>query len=102
MKRKMITVIDIIVYLVNDLLAWFIIIWFDMTGNDNKFQNIRLHWSILIIGIIHIIASAVCCVFFYKKERTKYKIQIGINLFVFNVIMTVLPYLYLLLTWLII
>ena len=56
MKRTTITIIDIIAYLVNDLLAWFIVIWFDVTGYDNKFQNIRLHWLILIIGIIHIIA----------------------------------------------
>lgn len=43
MKRTTITIIDIIAYLVNDLLAWFIVIWFDLTGYDNKFQNIRLH-----------------------------------------------------------
>lgn len=73
--------IVIIAYLVNDLLAWFIVIWFDLTGYDNKSQNIRLHWLVLIIGIIHIIATTICCVFFYKKARTKYKIQIGSKLF---------------------
>lgn len=102
MKRTTITIIDIIAYLVNDLLAWFIVIWFDLTGYDNKFQNIRLHWLILIIGIIHIIATTICCVFFYKKARTKYKIQIGSELFVFNEIMALLPYLYLMFTWIII
>jgi len=94
--------IVIIAYLVNDLLAWFIVIWFDLTGYDNKSQNIRLHWLILIIGIIHIIATTICCVFFYKKARTKYKIQIGSKLFVFNEIMALLPYLYLMFTWIII
>lgn len=37
MKRTTITIIDIIAYLVNDLLAWFIVIGFDLTGYDNKF-----------------------------------------------------------------
>ena len=99
MKKRTITIIDIITFLVNDLIAWFIVLWFEMTGYDNKFQNNTWHWSFLIIGIIHIIASTMCCVFFYKKERTKYKIQIGSKLFIYNEIMTVLPYLYLLLVW---
>ena len=102
MKRTTITIIDIIAYLVNDLLAWFIVILFDLTGYDNKFPNIRLHWLILIIGIIRIIATTICCVFFYKKARTKYKIQIGSKLFAFNEIMTLLPYLYLVFTWIIV
>jgi hypothetical protein len=51
---------------------------------------------------IVIIATTICCVFFYKKARTKYKIQIGSKLFVFNEIMALLPYLYLMFTWIII
>lgn len=42
MKRTTITIIDIIAYLVNDLLAWFIVIWFDLTGYDNKFQKYKI------------------------------------------------------------
>lgn len=98
MKRNTITLIDIIAYLINDLLAWFIIICFDLTGYDNKFYNIRLHWVILVIGITHIIASTICCLYFYKEERTKYKIRIGKKLLLFNEIMTIFPYLYLLFT----
>lgn len=98
-KRKVITIIDILVYLMNDLLGWFIIIWFDLTGYDCKFQNLKLHWIILIIGLIHIVLSFICNFFFFKKERTKNHIKIGSKLFIYNVTMTILPYLYLAFTW---
>jgi hypothetical protein len=102
MKRsKAITLIDIFAYLMNDLLGWFIIICFDLTGYDCKFQNLKLHWAILVIGIIHIVLTFICTVFFFKKERTKRRIQIGNKLFIYNVIMTVFPYLYLAFTWVI-
>lgn len=100
-NSKAITVIDILSYLINDLLGWFIIIWFDLTGNDNKFQNLKLHWAILVAGLIHIIISLICNVFFFKKKRTKHHIQIGNKLFIYNIIMTIFPYLYLGLTLLI-
>lgn len=98
-NSKVITIIDILAYLMNDLLGWFIIIWFDSTGYDSKFQNLKLHWAIFVIGLIHIILSIICNVFFFKKERTKHHIQIGNKLFIYNVIMTILPYLYLAFTW---
>lgn len=98
-NSKAITIIDIFAYLMNDLLGWFIIILFDSTGYDCKFQNLKLHWAILVIGLIHIILSIICNVFFFKKERTKHRIQIGNKLFIYNVIMTVFPYLYLAFTW---
>lgn len=94
-NNKAITVIDILSYLINDLLGWFIIVWFDLTGYDNKFQNLKLHWAILVVGLVHIVLSIICNVFFYKKERTKHHIQIGKKLFIYNVIMTLFPYLYL-------
>ena len=94
-NSRTVAAIDIFVYLINDLLGWFIIIWFDLTGYDSKFQNLKLHWAIFVIGLIHIILSIICSVFFFKKERTKYRIQIGNKLFVYNVIMTIFPYLYL-------
>ena len=100
-NSKVITTIDILLFLMNDLLGWFIIIWFDLTGYDSKFRNLNLHWTILIIGLIHIVLSIICNVSFYKKERTKYHIQIGNKLFIYNLIMTILPYLYLSFTWLI-
>lgn len=76
MKRTTITIIDIIAYLVNDLLAWFIVIWFDLTEYDNKFQNIRLHWLILIIGIIHIIATTICCMFSIRKREQSIRFKL--------------------------
>ena len=74
MKRTTITIIDIIAYLVNDLLAWFIVIWFDLTGYDNKFQNIRLHWLILIIGILQQRFAA--CFSIRKREQSiRFKLE---------------------------
>ena len=84
---------DIIIYLINDLLGWFIIIWFDSTGYDGKFQDLSLHRVILAIGLIHIVLSLLCNLFLFKKKK------IGNKLFIYNVIMTILPYLYLAFTW---
>ena len=97
---KVITIIDILAYLINDLLGWFIIICFDLTGYDSKFQNLKFHWAFLVIGVIHIFLSMICNVLFFKNERTKYHIQIGKKLFIYNMIMTLLPYLYLAFIWL--
>lgn len=100
MKHNKITYfLDILIYLLNDLLGWCIIIMFDSTGFDSKFQNLTIHWLIGVIGIIHIIISTLCSVFFYEKDRTKHHIQIGRKLFAFNLIMTLLPYLYLVFVW---
>ena len=99
MKNSKVMLIDIIAYLINDLLGWFIIIWFDLTGYGCKFQNLKLHWVILIIGIIHIVLSFICIFFFFKKRENKYHIKIGSGLFIYNVTMTILPYLYLAFMW---
>ena len=101
-NNKAITVIDFFAYLINDLLGWFIIIVFDSTGYDCKFQNLKLHWAILLVGLIHIILSIICNTFFFKKERTKYHIKIGNTLFIYNLLMTIVPYLYLAFTLLIV
>ncbi len=98
-KSTAISLADVLIYLMNDLLGWFIVIWFDLTGYDNKFQNLHLHWMILVIGLAQIILSMICNMYFYKKERTKYHIQLGKKLFAYNIIMTIFPYLYLAFTW---
>ena len=95
-KNRIFISIDLIGYLLNDLSGWFIVIIFDVTGEDCKFQDIAFHRLMLIFGIIHIIASILCSLFFFGKERTKYHIQIGKKLLVYNLIMTLFPYLYLL------
>ncbi len=94
-RNKLITVIDIIIYLLNDILGWFIIIIFDSTGEDCKFQNITAHYIFLIIGIIHILVSIWVNLMFHKRERTKSYSNKKTLLF-YNFIMTLLPYLYLL------
>lgn len=98
-KSTAISLVDVLIYLMNDLLGWFIVIWFDLTGYDSKFTNLKLHWVILVIGFVQIILSIIYNIFFYKKERTKYQIQLGKKLFVYNIIMTIFPYLYLAFTW---
>ena len=95
-NKKAIMLTDILAFLLNDILGWFIIIWFDSTGNAGKFPNEKLHWGILVIGLIHIVISLICSALFYKKERTGFHIQIGKGLLIYNIIMTLIPYLYLL------
>ena len=94
-NNKKIIIVDILIFFLNDLLGWGVVIMFDSTGFDCKFQNLSLHRVLLIIGIAHIIISILFSVFFYKKERTKYAIKIGDGLFIYNLIMSVLPYAYL-------
>ena len=91
-KSKIVAIIDILAYLINDLLAWAIIIWFEATGYDCKFQNLTIHHLILLIGVVHVFLSIFLDVFFRKKERTKYCIKIGNKLFIYNLVMTVIPY----------
>ena len=91
-KSKIVAIIDILAYLINDLLAWAIIIWFEATGYDCKFQNLTIHYLIVLIGVVHIFLSIFLDVFFHKKERTKYCIKIGNKLFIYNLVMTVIPY----------
>ncbi len=93
-KSQVITIVDIAVYLINDLLAWLIIIWFDMTGYDCKFQDLTFHRILLLIAIVHIVLSIFFSVFFYRKERTRYKIRIGKKLLIYDIVMTLIPYLF--------
>ncbi|SEK65674.1 hypothetical protein [Ruminococcus albus] len=94
-NSKAITAIDIIAFLLNDLLGWFIIIMYDITNVFGKFQDLKLHRALIVVGIVHIILSMICNVFFFKNERTKHHIQIGNKLFIYNIVMTFCPYLYL-------
>lgn len=96
---KKIIISDIIIYLLNDIAGWFIILMFEMSGYDAKFQNLSFHRLMLVIGFIHIVISILCSMFFYKKERTKYHIRIGNKLLIYNIIMTLFPYLYLIISY---
>ena len=93
-KSQIITIVDIAVYLINDILAWFIVIWFNMTGYDCKFQDLTFHRILLLIAIVHIVLSIFFSVFFYTKERTRYKIRIGKKLLIYDIVMTLIPYLF--------
>ncbi len=93
-KSQVIAIVDIAAYLINDLLAWFIVIWFDMTGYDAKFQDMTFHRILLLIAIVHIVLSIFFSVFFYTKERTIHKIRIGKKLLIYDIVMTLIPYLF--------
>lgn len=94
-RRSAIVAADIFIFFLNDLLAWSTVIAFDITDRDCKFQNPAIHRLIFAAGILHITASILCIVYFSKKERTRYRIQAGSKLFIYNVIMTLFPYMHL-------
>jgi len=93
-KYNVIITIDIIAFLLNDLVGWFLSIAFDSTGYDCLFADLKLHLILLVIGFVHLALSIIFNVYLYKKERTKYRIQIGKGLFAYNLTMTIIPYLY--------
>ncbi len=89
-KNIIITVIDLLVYLINDILGWFVFVLLTFTDDAEKYQMIYM-----TTGIIHIIISIITSVLFFMKERTRFKIRIGKDLFIYNLIMTLSPYLFL-------
>lgn len=95
MKRnKTIIVIDLIVFLINDILGWFIFILLTDTGFNSEYQLFTISYQTnLIIAIVHIASSIIVSVLFFTKERTRFKIQIKKDLLIYNVIMTIFPYL---------
>lgn len=96
MKRKMAFVIgDMILFLLNGVLGWFLVILFGLTGSDGKFQDPTVHSLLFAVGFIHLFASILFSLFFWTKERKKHSIRIGRNLCIYNVLMTAFPYCYL-------
>lgn len=93
MKNKIITIIDLIVFLINDIFGWFMFILL----NDSAYQGNNQLFSIsfqtvLIFSLIHIASSILISIFFCIKERTPLKIRIKKDLLIYNVIMTMTPY----------
>jgi len=93
-KYNVIIIFDIIAFLLNDFVGWFLSLGFESTGYDCLFANLKLHWILLVIGFVHLVLSMMFNVLLYKKEITKYRIQIGKGLFAYNLIMIIIPYLF--------
>ncbi len=100
-SKKIIVVIDLLVYMLNGILGLFIVIFLGLTGEDCKFQDLAVHRFVIFISIIHIILSILCSILFHIKERTRFRIKIGKILMIYNLIITLAPYLYLVLVLLV-
>ena len=94
MKNKLIALVDILLYAQNAVLGMMIVMIYDLTGFDGKFQDIITHRLLFVAAIIHLLASFFLCVFFFIKERTRFRIRIGKKLLIYDIIMTSAPYLY--------
>lgn len=53
----------------NDLLGWVVIISFELTGSEGKFQYGVFHWIIFACGLIHIAVSVLYSLLVWKRVR---------------------------------
>lgn len=88
--QKLTAAANIAAYTVIFLSGWLIVILFEMTGADCKFQNMTAHLAFAAVGAASIIISMACAAVFFGKDRAKRR-----GLFAFDVIMTLFPYAYL-------
>ncbi len=94
MKNKLTAFVDILLYAQNAVLGLMIVMFYDLTGSDGKFQDIITHRILFAAAIIHLLASFFLCVFFFIKERTRFRIRIGKKLLIYDIFTTSAPYLY--------
>lgn len=94
MKNKLTAFVDILLYAQNAVLGLMIVMFYDLTGSDGKFQDIITHRILFAAAIIHLLASFFLCVFFFKKERTRFRIRIGKKLLIYDIAMSAAPYIY--------
>lgn len=78
----------------NDLLGWVIIISFELTGSEGKFQDDVFHWIIFACGLIHIAVSVLYSLLVWKKGTANGHALSGKILAVYDIIMTLVPYMY--------
>lgn len=91
-KKRVIVVIDSLIYLVHSIIGFFIMLFILMTCEQEKFENLIFNYILIFIGLVHIFVGILCSILFYTKERTKMRIFINKPLLIYNSIMTVLPY----------
>ena len=94
MKSKLIAAADILIYAQNAVLGLMIVMIYDLTGFDAKFQDIITHRIMFAAAVIHLLASIFLCVFFFIKERTRFRIRIGKKLLIYDIAVSAAPYIY--------
>lgn len=94
MKKFLAIAAHVISGLGNDLLGWVIIISFELTGSEGKFQDDVFHWIIFACGLIHIAVSVLYCLLVWKKGTANIQGRSGKILTVYDIIMALVPYVY--------
>lgn len=94
MKNKLTVLFDILIYALNAVLGLMIVMFYDLTGFDGKFQDTMTHRLFFAAAVIHLLASIFLCVFFFTNERTRFRIMIGKKLLIYDIVMTSVPYIY--------
>lgn len=94
MKKFLAIAAHVISGLGNDLLGWVIIISFELTGSEGKFQYGVFHWIIFACGLIHIAVSVLYSLLVWKKGTANGHALSGKILAVYDIIMTLVPYMY--------
>ena len=94
MKKFLAIAAHVISGLGNDLLGWVIIISFELTGSEGKFQDDVFHWIIFACGLIHIAVSVLYSLLVWKKGTANSHALSGKILAVYDIIMTLVPYMY--------
>lgn len=94
MKKFLAIAAHVISGLGNDLLGWVIIISFELTGSEGKFQYGVFHWIIFACGLIHIAVSVLYSLLVWKKGTANSHARSGKILAVYDIIMALVPYLY--------
>lgn len=94
MKNKLTVLFDILIYAQNAVLGLMIVMIYDLTGFDAKFQDIITHRIMFAAAVIHLLASIFLCVFFFTNERTRFRIRIGKKLLIYDIAMSAAPYIY--------
>lgn len=94
MKKFLAIAAHVISGLGNDLWGWVIIISFELTGSEGKFQDDVFHWIIFACGLIHIAVSVLYSLLVWKKGTANSHARSGKILAVYDIIMMLVPYMY--------
>ena len=74
MKKFLAIATHVISGLGNDLLGWVVIISFELTGSEGKFQDDVFHWIIFACGLIHIAVSVLYSLLVWKKRSEERRV----------------------------
>lgn len=94
MKKFLAIAAHVISGLGNDLLGWVIIISFELTGSEGKFQDDVFRWIIFACGLIHIAVSVLYSLLVLKKGTANGHALSGKILAAYDIIMMLVPYMY--------